>query len=290
MAQGLRALGHNCYGRYGNGNNYLVPHVEQPYDVLIMCHEGEFVNDEPDKPIVLLWGADIGAITTEQQQSLLERLRFKVAFVRDLLPGVRLKRPVYPINFGVEDRYYCATGVFRKDLAQRSIDVFFCGRYEGYKNRELLIELCKNRLPASLNVIMDGHRYCAPDDQWSLTVNGHCHHVPDYFKALADSKIILSPGGAGPDCARHWEAFASGGIPLIEDMKTQQCLPLTSGEGCLLYSSPWDALDKITDVLAKPRIAQKIADDAFELSRRHTCMERAKYFVSKLKKARINIS
>ncbi|CAB9516762.1 expressed unknown protein [Seminavis robusta] len=40
--------------------------------------------------------------------------------------------------------------------------------------------------------------------------------MENYFEQLASSRFILSPGGAGFDCYRNWEALFMGTIPILE--------------------------------------------------------------------------
>eukprot|EP00797_Seminavis_robusta_P004030 Sro125_g060270.1 n/a (313) ;mRNA; r:68821-69759 len=49
---------------------------------------------------------------------------------------------------------------------------------------------------------------------YSRTTRGADH----YFRELQQSKFILSPGGLGLDCYRHWEALYTGTIPVLEHL------------------------------------------------------------------------
>ena len=40
--------------------------------------------------------------------------------------------------------------------------------------------------------------------------------VEKYIDRMLDSKFVLSPPGAGPQCYRTWEILALGAVPIIE--------------------------------------------------------------------------
>jgi hypothetical protein len=96
---------------------------------------------------------------------------------------------------------------------------------------------------------------------------------------LANSKICLSLRGAGPDCARHWEAIASGGIPVIEmDGIVDIVRPTPSG---VRWFSGYEQLQSaIHNILARIDTFQTIHDADWSWNREHhSTMARARYLL-----------
>lgn len=48
--------------------------------------------------------------------------------------------------------------------------------------------------------------------------NKGSHSYKTYLAELGHSKFVLSPGGMGLDCYRHWEALLMGAIPVLEHL------------------------------------------------------------------------
>lgn len=277
LIEGLNKLGHCCYGLGQNANNFLIPHTEQDFDVFIQCMPGEVPRIAAVKniPKVFLWGEDGGPFTAAQMAWMLS---YDACFVRDLTGPS--PNNMFPMNFGIEERYYCATKDKPvKPLTERSIDVLFLGRM-GYGNRDKYINAIQAEF-SEYNLMLDGHRFSQPDPYWQQWLNVHCCHDPRYYEALADAKIILSLKGAGPDCARTWEALASGGILMLEYAPTRGCpQELQSGTDCLMFKSEDVLVEKIRSVLQNPGEYQAIADQGmYNGSRWHTTIGRAKYFL-----------
>lgn len=148
---------------------------------------------------------------------------FDYIFVRDHIPSMGC----LPINYGIEDRFYCAAETSGKPLQDREVDVCFLGYlYSGTAR-------CKraewtDRLHADLpglNMVLGDRQFSEPDDEWSRWTlsrdyegdRSYCFaHDPRYFELLANSKICLSFSGLMADTGRTWEIMASGGISLVE--------------------------------------------------------------------------
>lgn len=278
--QGLKNLGHKVYSFTGHEENYCEPWVGQEFDFILQAWgEG---NNFPDEkvPLIYLFGGDTGTDRTASHTPNINAINADVYFIRDLRDHSNAK--CFPINFGIEDRYYCATKTIRKKLRQRNVDVLFLGQYDNCPQRRALLEETESLLSSfGYNVVFGGRAYNGADTYWSKWIHGHCSHDPQYFEALANAKIIFSPMGFGPDCARHWEAFASGGVPCIQYMPTIMAPPnLRDGLNCIRFNGPRDAVLMIHELLEDLDRAQVIADLAFETGKQyHTTTARARYML-----------
>jgi hypothetical protein len=288
VSQGLQALGHVVYGAHRSAENYCVPHDGEPYDVFLQCIDHVKTTIPPGVPSVFIWGDDSGTGKTPSHYPNFSKIDAKAIFVRDYRGGSESN--VFPLNFGIEARYYCAHEGKPKPLVDRQYDVTFWGHLTTNPNRQRFLSEIRDRLvDLGYNVLIGPRQYEAMDGYWSQWVKGYCTHDPEYYKVLADSKILLSPMGAGPDCARHWEAMASGGIPVIERMPTVQVLPgLTEGTDCFMFSSMDEAITSIQLVMGNVESYQRMADDAFVRGRlHHTTKARALYMIDVMHRLKI---
>lgn len=282
LVQGLLALGHDVFGWKANSQNYLTPHGGQAIDVIIQTSFKKKGKAPTTAPNVLLWGGDSGQGRIPVNHPNWRNSDACVIFVRDYRDGGNDK--VFPFNMGIEDRYYCATHSGYKPLRNREIDLLFLGRRSEVRQRLIFLDELSRQLSPCYNVEIGEHKYNKPDEYWSKWVKGHCHHCTDYYDALANAKIILSPMGAGPDCARHWEAFASGGVPLVEFMPTVMVPPAPrEGLDWITFRSVGEAVNAIDSILNDLDRAQIVADTAYSTGRKnHTTKARAAYFLSVL--------
>jgi hypothetical protein len=278
IAQGLFELGHMAYGWRNDSSSYLTPHDGQDYDVVIQAIEGTQLQSE--KPRIYLQGSDLG-IGPEMDNLNYRNLKYDIAFVRDLRATFDERRFVYPINFGVEKRYFCKTRNGYKPLKDRKYDVVFLGGLEKSNRREMAKTVRENF--KDKNILIDERIFNKGDDFWTRWTQTFCPHDERYFEALADAKIVLSPMGAGPDCARHWEALASGGVPLIERMPSLVCPPeLKSERECVFFENMRDLCEKISFVLGNLERYQKVADEAYRMAKGpHSTKGRATYMLAK---------
>jgi hypothetical protein len=285
VVQGLQHCNHIVYGHKGNAANYLTPHEGQDYGAVIQClGNGELKKDEIT-PFIFLFGGDTGQAREGGYVVGSDRQDADIYFVRDLRGGVNPR--VLPINFGIEDRYFCATPKKgHKPLVHRKTDICFFGRFDNAPGRRNLLHGIADEFGKNYAVRFLEQPFTEQEGFWSKWVQGHCTHVPKYYRALANSKIILSPMGAGPDCARHWEAMASGGIPLIQFMPTVPTPPrLRHGIDSMIFKDEREAITIIRKILDKPEEFQNIADHSFFTAcRHHTTKARAEYMLNECKR------
>lgn len=273
IVQGFRNLGHTVYSPHDNTANYLsqmqLPvHISGDLFIQCLCGAGSAKDVGVDAPIsVMAYGLD----NHDRLQSEFKR-NFDHIFVRDYVSG-----PGHPINFAIEDRYYCAVGKNghqRKTLKNRPIDICFLGTL--FPHREAYL----NRLEKDLKdrtIVFGGRLFNEPDDVWSPHTLPYCAHDPRYFDMLANSKICLSFKGAGLDCARHWEVVASGAIPIIEEMESVLCAP----EPLAMWFDNYETLlDSINMVLDDLDGYEEFASSAWKRNKRyHSTTARALYLL-----------
>lgn len=218
IIQGLQHLGHEVLSVFpGLRTNYVERFIDHdkngpvalsggPADLFIQFIKGK--GPYPDIPSVLCWGGD-NQVGLEREFK--DRKGFEHIFVRDHL----YESPGHPINFGIEDRYYCAVRDNIKPLRDRSIDICFLGQL--YPRRKKIVEQIRRDFGQFYNLVLDERTFNTPDTEWSQWTQPWAAHDPQYFETLADSKICLSLRGAGPDTGRTWECLASGAIPVVEN-------------------------------------------------------------------------
>jgi hypothetical protein len=185
------------------------------------------------------------------------------------------------MNFGIEDRYYCATEKRRKPLIRRSIDVSFLGNIDTAPRKKYAAMVQADFGNRRLEI--GGHKFAVADDYWSQWTATYRPHDPRYYQCLADSTINLSFMGYGPDCARHWEVMASGGVPVIERMPTVQVPPTLNEDNCVFFSNERELRGILSDILSYPLKYQAIADSAWASGRKyHSTKARARYLLKVL--------
>lgn len=280
VVQGFKNLGHKVYSFEGHEANYCEPWLGQEYDFVLQAWGNKHSFCHDDKPRIFVSGDDTGIDRQPSHAINFADIDADLYFIRDLRDASYPK--CFPLNFGIEDRYYCSTKDGIIPMEDREVDVIFLGQYDNCAHRRKLLDETATLLSLSgHSVVFGGRAYNATDDYWSKWVNGHCGHDPRYFEALANAKVIFSPMGFGPDCARHWEAFASGGIPCIQFMPTVMTPPIMrDGLNCITFKDAKEAAIRISEVLSDPDRAQIMANMAFEFGKTyHITAQRAKYIL-----------
>jgi hypothetical protein len=283
--QGLMKLGHLCFGASGDTRNYLKSYRSEPIDVFIYAPQdlARDINIE-GIPKILLWVHD-KVLPDRINEFSPRRFKYDLAFVRELTEE---HHNVYPINFGIEDRFYQYTEDWVNNSNSRPIDIIFQGGTSGNyphasKRSEFLDRL---KIDFSKYVLDIGHdKTREPDIDYSRVVNGRHKHYSDYFKALSSSKISLCLHGAGQDCARTWESFASGAVPAIQRYTIRHVEPWwEDGVNCIEFDNYEEFKEKVLYYLAGGH------DELLEIQKRawlfgrtyHRTEHRAHYILDKL--------
>jgi hypothetical protein len=273
LIQGLQNLGHEVWDVFGYRANYLDPQGERPrfeeFELIIDFVNGVHTTEAPrGAKRIFVWGED--------DQAGLDKVfaqGYDHVFVRDHILG----SPGIPINFGIEDRYYCATSNGIKPLKGRTIDVCFLGSL--WAHRLPLVKKLKQDF-GHLNLMLGPRRFNTTDDTWSRWTKSWCAHDPQYFETLADSKICLSFKGAGPDTARTWECLASGAVPIIETMGLIDIVRPTPG-GVRWFFGYDQLREAITETLARLHSDTTYVDDHWKWNQEnHSTTARARYVLN----------
>lgn len=295
LVDGFHDLGHIVYDLRGQGFNYAEPfnpNAGISIDLFIVSDP----NDGPwcrkrygDIPKVIIFPYDRWINYSQAPRGPVNLPDFSkwscdIAFIRDwdgVSPG-NLSFPVYPIEYGIERRYMDACARYWKPWDARAYDVVFFGTRETAKRNRILTKLEKE-----LNCNFGPQwQFCQPDDYWSRWVNGRFYHCEDYFKALCDARVVLSPFGAGPSCGRTYEAFAAKTIPAVQSYppEIKQIIPFISGEHCIAWNNVEDAVKKITDYIKDPTLMQK----GFTFGQTHLLTKhRSQYILNKLEENKL---
>ncbi|MFI4935616.1 MAG: glycosyltransferase [Caulobacterales bacterium] len=103
---------------------------------------------------------------------------------------------------------------------ERTSDVFFAGRIEGSSS-------LRARGLAELRALAaQGLRIDLPDAPLPREA---------FYRRCAGAWLVWSPEGFGWECFRHYEALASGTVPLINQPSIERHQPLIAGEHALYY-------------------------------------------------------
>jgi hypothetical protein len=285
VCEGLKSLGHMVYGYDGSSQNYLEPYDGSVVDFFIDAFpmKGRSV-DWSWTPRIMLWPYDkTGPETLNYNDH-----KYDIMFIRDYEGGGGSN--VFPINYGIEDRYFDQINREDKPLKDRKYDVVFIGDNVG-RRKEMLTKLkgklndfnCLLGLKTDLGVGEE------PNEYWSQWVNGRFCHWDDYFRTIADSKILLSFSGSGPDCGRHYESIASHALVFFEKSNTIKVSPSIDARfPHLLFDEVGELANSIREYLSRINLAQHDADLLFSFGKRHlTTRNRAEYMIEKMKEVGI---
>jgi glycosyltransferase involved in cell wall biosynthesis len=66
----------------------------------------------------------------------------------------------------------------------------------------------------------------------------------EYYRACAESYLVVSPSGHGWDCYRHYEAALCGAVPVMNYPTIRRYKPLIEGEHGLFYDVDEDGLER----------------------------------------------
>jgi len=128
-------------------------------------------------------------------------------------------------------------------------------------------------------------RVCAaisPDTARSNPQSLYCWD--DYIKIMTRSKLNISLRGFGLDTVRYWEAAACG---LLCAGPLDLAIPFefTSGENCLTFDTPAEAVELIAQWTCAERVEQfaAVRDGCLRhLRQHHTCEARARWLLNQL--------
>jgi hypothetical protein len=289
IVEGLTLLGHNVYGwnekkKEQDTRNYKKPYGGQQIDYFIDAHPSiQQTNNWDYTPRILLWPYDWG----DNNPFDPSRFKYDAAFIRDYRGLKNDPGNVFPINYGIEQRYFCAVNQEDKAIIERNWDVLFTGDNVGRRGKmlKMLNKSMKKNGPFNVSLGLGYSFIEEPDDYWCQWVNGRFCHCNDYFRALANSKINLSFGGSGPDCGRHYEVMASHGLPLIEKSDAIGIEPsFQSAFPELTFFHDAELRDKALYYVTNLDEAQELADRVFEFAKTtQTSKQRALYMLRCLK-------
>lgn len=293
VVQGLQKLGHRCLGFGQDSRNYMEPFIPnnnvQP-DVFVYAPQdlaGDINIDGSHIGMIkiLLWVHD-RILPDHINEFNPHHYKYDMAFVRELMGEYD---NVYPINFGIEDRFYEFTNGRIRGLGLRPWDITFLGNTAGNYPH------AAKRLDFTNHIEHDFKGYCLnlgrteadPNSSYDYVVNGRHRHYSAYFKQLSRSKIGLCLHGAGQDCARTWEVAASGAVPAIQRYTIRHVEPWwKDGVNCFEFDTYEEFRDKakyyLTEEMGKIKLLN-MQMRAWAFGRTHHRTEhRAQYILEKL--------
>lgn len=149
----------------------------------------------------------------------------------------------------------------------KKYDLFYCGGTECRPLRAAA-ESELDELSKELNVY-------APKHQLSYE---------EFTRALAESKMCLSPSGLGWDCYRHYEALFFGAIPVVTRPDILMQTPLVDGENSLHYSPELTISERVLKAHSDTHTIESLAAQIARLadSNRFMGAGRTAYIVSLL--------
>lgn len=155
------------------------------------------------------------------------RARRIVSWVDPACPAGRDLSKLRPISLGISSQ---ALAMIPTSV-EKKLDLFFSGDLaeKGFRGR--LLEECRTYAQRrGLDFLLTGRL-----------------DYPNYLRALAESRLALSPPGRGWDCWRHYEALAAGSVPLMPYPTTLQRHPPIDGEHCFYFAPESGGLTRALD-------------------------------------------
>ena len=267
IVEGLQILGHKVYDIRKEGRNYMEPYNGEFIDLYIDAFPHEKFSPKFNKPLtkIMIWPYDLA-----EDRSLLnyDEHIFDIAFVRDYDGNGPAN--VFPMNYGIEYRYFCAGIETNKSLVKREYDITYLAALCVGERREYLRVIEKYFADKNLLIGDKGTLINEADPYWSQWVNGIFTHNNDYYRALANSKIIISTRGGGPECGRIYEAIASHALPLTEYRQTIQVPPvLEEAIPEIFFKGPEEMVEKTNLFLNDLEYAQAVADKVYDFGKNY---------------------
>ena len=290
LTQGLTKLGHECFCIRRSDNSYLKPWDDGKFDLYM----DTFPTYDPPPhfvvnsgvPKVMVWTYDLDDGPQPFHPDKFPW--FDIYFIRELKEKYRDN--VYPMNYAIDDRYYCITETFDPPLKDREFNLTFFGSYGGGNSlmgiRASKLKDIEEKTKEWNPIIGKQWTYEAePDNYWSKIVRGRFHHDLGYFNSLVKSKIIISPHGGGVECGRHYEALGAHSIPLIEKFNCLSIEPTwETNFPEIVWTSTSECADKCHYYLNNIEEAQLLADNLFEFGKNNLrTIHRGQYFLDRLK-------
>ena len=138
-------------------------------------------------------------------------------------PLLEQTKKLRPISLGLSD----ARLPFAQPVAKRH-DIFFSGS-DTSPQREAARKVLR-RLATE-----GGYQIYLPDKTLSRE---------EYYRACAESYLVVSPSGWGWDCFRHYEAALCGAVPVMNYPTIRRYLPFIDSKTGLYYDLEGDGLER----------------------------------------------
>ena len=137
-------------------------------------------------------------------------------------------------------------------MAEREIDLFYAGSDTMYVRRKIrpLEEELKRR---GLNVVW--LREKVPFEK--------------FVEYLKNSKVVLSPEGAGWHCFRHYEALAAGAVPVINRPEDGLYTDIVEGKTAWFYDDVEDAARIVEEVVRDDRSLAMNLQQCMDFAKQH---------------------
>lgn len=138
-------------------------------------------------------------------------------------------------------------------VAEKSHDIFYVGNDEDKPTRK------------GIEGAFDQLR----DDGFKVNFPSEPLELDQYFEAIRNSRLALSPPGLGWDCHRHYEAAFLGSVPVLSYPTIQRDFPLQNEVHCLFYDPELPLTPQIAAMLSDASRLQEISLNARELVMTH---------------------
>jgi len=193
---------------------------------------------------------------------------------------------------GMEDRY------FPKNPAEKTIDVFFKSRVEGWLMprapfRDKLLEMDRNGLLGNSCIMPEFKE--SEGDKYLKLVSGDRHH-PDYYDYLNRSRMAVYMNGFNPIGYQFWENCANGCLTLHQTPWESNYYnggdhnypyfhweiydpPFIPGEDFFYFETPEDLERVILKLMKNPTMVEKAADSCRRKAMNFTSERQARKFL-----------
>lgn len=157
------------------------------------------------------------------------------------------RKKLVPIPLGVRDQ---ETILEPKKAVEKRFDLFYCGGVSGRPRREGWDEIIQE-------LERRGRKVFYPVEPLPFE---------EYLEAMRDSKLALSPPGAGWDCHRTYEAAFVGTVPVTSFPIICRWMPFRGNREALFYDTEQDLPSQLDAMLEHSEDLDQIAKEAHTLA------------------------
>lgn len=129
---------------------------------------------------------------------------FDLIFLREYREEFKDNPKIIPLSMGLTEERIDRIREHMKPWQYRDVDIFYRSQVRLPGRKEIVSTF--NSMKVLQGYDLDG---------MVIDVKHSAMEEVDFYKALGNSRVGLSPAGGGWDCFRHYEILAAGGYPIM---------------------------------------------------------------------------